>query len=1638
MKDVIKHVKESHKMLKYYIYDGLDIGLNITLIHLTGPNAFKRPNWLDAKGAADYNAKRDRDKLIAEFEAHPGKYGYGILLGRQPGGFYLLCIDIDADNECKDRALEDLEKVFKKYDIKYYVETTKSNRYHIYIAINKINDKLMKMKKLKYHVECIKYKGEKQYKGEIELLGAGEYHVVTVYNGIINDKKPFYTEGITINPLERVLLALLEFQGVIINIDNDKLGEIYKLVKKYSVVDGWEIEKVVSAVCVKTGKTDEEIHEIFKKIYGEEYDERTTENLIKLTREKTPDSALPGIPKMISHIEELSKIEELTDEEKKLVSDFLAIFKKQEGNTLPEYLVDAEKAYLFEFVEKESKEKGKYYREWWYIERKIGPAKRVYFVEIETSHPGNIYKEHKKVGRGRFVGIKIEITRIIREGDSGAYEIIINDDKNRIYRPPTNFERLDDLAIAIAKQCYDLIGRFDIEAFQNYITIKLDEFYKKQGNNYQPCIVSKITGWDENCKMFFHYDLNDERHELGKDNPLYKKHKAISFNQEEQHELVRKLLGEGKLLGVLLVISASSILLKPLELQPLTCILAGNPGSGKTTSSYIATSLFYKSDTMIITADATRVGIERTLVSLNSLPLVIDEAALAKESSEFLKHLIFSVASGKGRTRAKKDLSVETNDILSNVFWTSETTDIDEIKRRGAFRRMIYLVVERWKDFTELFDLSEYKPHKVHAGCGVDYIKYAIENLDKIREIFENETKDFGRKYNDMTELPLTIYAGLIFLEQYYNQRFTELRRKIDEILEETKRLFVINKDDVVSLLQQYLYMNASRIGKVTQVSDENGGYKYHVERDPKVQQILGEYDTTTQTYYISTKGFEIISKELEMERTLFHKALVKAGVMSKTADLMHSKVEKSTLRFYTIRFNPPLHPPEQQPPQQPPQEPPSQPPTEPQSPQSSPLELPPPEPIKPEPPTEPPPQQQEPAIDEIDDALIEAFSRTTYEGKPQKPKIEDKEKEKAPQQPQEKKKSQKPRTKKATQAQPQPEKAQPQDQLITIEGNKIIVNEDKLNIYDVKPTTEIEDISDLENRAKSIKPFSELLVGSLDIETTGTKETDQILAIAFDVFKGDERVIQYRFYLSDYGDDESKMVSEFLDSLAASNIDVLTGYNIYSFDLKMIKSKDKDNKLQFDKEYNIANVIFINQQQQGYCITVNGIYIEVIDAMHLVIKYDNVARSIPAQNYDLKSVAKHFGISKEDRVILGADEIRQYYYTNRKLFDEYLSEDVREAYEVFKKLAPAYYYIKSIVPFDISFFTAFRSSTASIWERILEKAYTDEYKNTLTADDKMSYEGGLVIVNKGLYKNVYKIDVASLYPNIMLNYQVYSRKDTKKVGLIMLKAYTKLRLQLKAKAKAGDKEADLIQNSLKILINSLYGFYGTGGYLFNDMTASALVTAYGRKILKYMIDYVEANGGTIIECDTDGIFFSAVNGEEIYNGLRQELNKINFDIELEYKDCVMFASDKKNYIIITKDDKVIKKGSKYAGRDKNKLQTEFVVEYIKRYIDDPVKAEEYKKEIRDLIALEKAYDWLKVTKKVGKGEKNIIEDAKAKGVNLEQGSIVTCVFRNHRKHKYCFDWEPQKVYDVEHYLSEFQKLVNEIDSVIQRKQNDG
>ena len=116
---------------------------------------------------------------------------------------------------------------------------------------------------------------------------------------------------------------------------------------------------------------------------------------------------------------------------------------------------------------------------------------------------------------------------------------------------------------------------------------------------------------------------------------------------------------------------------------------------------------------------------------------------------------------------------------------------------------------------------------------------------------------------------------------------------------------------------------------------------------------------------------------------------------------------------------------------------------------------------------------------------------------------------------------------------------------------------------------------------------------------------------------------------------------------------------------------------------------------------------------------------------------------------------------------------------------------------------------------------------------------------------------------------------------------------------KAGDLAAKQAEAALKVLINSLFGFYGTSGVGFNDMEAAALVTAYGRRILRFMIDVIEKAGGIQVESDTDGVFFSHSEPLLIFEKLQNAL-PTGIKIELEILAKAMFVPSRgaKNHIL--------------------------------------------------------------------------------------------------------------------------------------------
>jgi hypothetical protein len=169
--------------------------------------------------------------------------------------------------------------------------------------------------------------------------------------------------------------------------------------------------------------------------------------------------------------------------------------------------------------------------------------------------------------------------------------------------------------------------------------------------------------------------------------------------------------------------------------------------------------------------------------------------------------------------------------------------------------------------------------------------------MEDVRKAFKEETKDFSFKYKEITTLASNLYAGLILLEKFYDTKFTNLRKTIDKVLDDAKMLFIENKENVVQLFKDFIIANtASKFHMVN--TDEVIGNKLSSNNN-----VWGEYDTRTQTYYILPKGFKEIVKELGKERNLLLEELSKAGVL-KGKNITHRlKSIGQPTKVYIINF---------------------------------------------------------------------------------------------------------------------------------------------------------------------------------------------------------------------------------------------------------------------------------------------------------------------------------------------------------------------------------------------------------------------------------------------------------------------------------------------------------------------------------------------------------------------------------------------------------------------------------------------------------------------------------------------------------------------------------------------------------------
>lgn len=190
----------------------------------------------------------------------------------------------------------------------------------------------------------------------------------------------------------------------------------------------------------------------------------------------------------------------------------------------------------------------------------------------------------------------------------------------------------------------------------------------------------------------------------------------------------------------------------------------------------------------------------------------------------------------------------------------------------------------------------------------------------------------------------------------------------------------------------------------------------------------------------------------------------------------------------------------------------------------------------------------------------------------------------------------------------------------------------------------------------------------------------------------------------------------------------------------------------------------------------------------------------------------------------------------------------------------------------------------------VLIPLYKDDHEHAKSSDTLMETDkGGMVLQPEpGVYTDVYEIDFSSMYPSIMVNYNLSPetigpegdyevpglpyRIDTSRRGFLPLALENLLRTRLMYKAiKSRDKIYEQRDAALKWMLLTSFGYTGYKNAKFGKIEVHESITAMGRWALSRAIALAMKHGFEPIHGIVDSLW---VRGSGDINALLEEIEK--------------------------------------------------------------------------------------------------------------------------------------------------------------------
>jgi DNA polymerase, archaea type len=469
------------------------------------------------------------------------------------------------------------------------------------------------------------------------------------------------------------------------------------------------------------------------------------------------------------------------------------------------------------------------------------------------------------------------------------------------------------------------------------------------------------------------------------------------------------------------------------------------------------------------------------------------------------------------------------------------------------------------------------------------------------------------------------------------------------------------------------------------------------------------------------------------------------------------------------------------------------------------------------------------------------------------------------------------------------------------------------------------------------------------DLETTSlSPEHGRIFMIAVRDSQGLEVVLE-----ASKAEDEPNMILELGRLIRERDPDVIENHNLMGFDLPFLEGRAKTHgiKLELGRKPGPLGLIRIGDSSETQSRRGSVRYSlagrELLDTLDATWRVDFVVRTMPS--HGLKDVAKFFGVASEERVYLEGAKIYETYQQDPERVKQYALQDVAEVDAIAQRLHASAFALTKMAPRRYEK-VAYAGTATGILEPLLVRAYL----HSKTALPKVAHSpsgdphagGAVILFATGVAKSVVKADIASLYPSLIRLYKIGPKCDTLGVFVHLVDLLTTLRLAHKTAAREGDKnsleqgENEAMQAAMKLLINSAYGYLGAGKMAwFADLAAADEITRRGRDMLEHVCNELETRGATLIEADTDGVYFCVPEGwdEARERALVKEVAETlpkGLLLEFDGRYRAMFSHEIKNYALLGYDGKLTVRGGALHSSRAEKFAESWLKEAIKHLLE--------------------------------------------------------------------------------------------------------